>query len=487
MQYEYVQNAEDRKAKRGGFQQMVEKDESLLERFGNHPTPFYYYDGDAMYAHVSSLLARLHPAVRIHYALKANGNVALAGLLRSLGCGVEIASAGELFVAMEAGYAAEDVLYAGPGKTAAELSEAVACGIGCIHVESVRELRLLEDIAARAGLFVRAAVRINPDNDLSGATIKMGGVPRPFGVDEGQLDHFFETLEECPHVYFQGIQVYTGTQMLKADQILASFANTLQLAERVQARYGVAMHTVNLGGGFGVPYFAHEQPLDMEQVIDGLNALAEQTRSRMPGVTLIIESGRYLVAQAGRYVCRALYTKESKGEKFVVADGGMNHYVSATFRGRRLRDNYPVRIMRRQVTEQEVREMGANIRMGQQNAPIQEDIAVELPGEAANRIGEHSTEASLELETVSIVGPLCTPEDCMVKKAQLPPIQEGDYIVFPNAGAYGLSYSPVHFLGHATPAELLDFRGEVHVIREHGDRTDLLHHQRMIPLPEDVL
>ncbi|MGW9526442.1 type III PLP-dependent enzyme [Paenibacillus terrae] len=427
---------------------MDKKDEALLERFGEHPTPFYYYDGDALHAHVSSLLTRLHPAVRVHYALKANGNVALAGLLRSLGCGVEIASAGELFVAMEAGYAPEDVLYAGPGKTVAELSEAVACGIGCIHVESVRELRLLEDIAAQAGLFVRAAVRVNPDNDLSGSTIKMGGVPRPFGVDEGQLAHFFKVLEDCPHVYFQGIQVYTGTQMLKADQILASFANTLQLAERIQDQYGVAMHTVNLGGGFGVPYFTHEQPLDMGQVIDGLNTMAEQTRSRLPGVTLIIESGRYLVAQAGMYVCRALYTKESKGEKFVVADGGMNHYASAAFRGRRIRDNYPVRIMR-----------------------------VE---------GELQPEATLDLETVSIVGPLCTPEDCLVKKAQLPPIQEGDYIVILNAGAYGLSYSPVHFLGHATPAELLDFRGEVHVIREHGDRTDLLHHQRMLPLLEDI-
>ncbi|NEU28581.1 type III PLP-dependent enzyme [Paenibacillus polymyxa] len=424
---------------------MYQKDEILLERFGEHPTPFYYYDGDALHAHVSSLLARLHPTVRVHYALKANGNVALAGLLRSLGCGVEIASAGELFVAMEAGYAAEDVLYAGPGKTVTELREAIACGIGCIHVESVRELRLLEDIAAQTGVLVKAAVRINPDNDLSGATIKMGGVPRPFGVDEGQLDDFFKVLEDCPHVYFQGIQVYTGTQMLKADQILASFGNTLQLAERVQAQYGVAMHTINLGGGFGVPYFAHEQPLDMDHVIDGLNELAEQTQSRIPGVRLIIESGRYLVAQSGMYVCRALYTKESKGEKFVVADGGMNHYAAATFRGRRIRDNYPVRIMRRQ-----------------------------------------SAEILTELETVSIVGPLCTPEDCIVKKAELPPIHEGDYIAFPNAGAYGLSYSPLYFLGHATPAELLDYRGEVHVIREHGDRTDLLHHQRMIALPENV-
>ncbi|MDY7991763.1 alanine racemase [Paenibacillus polymyxa] len=470
---------------------MDKKDEALLERFGEHPTPFYYYDGDALHAHVSSLLSRLHPAVRVHYALKANGNVALAGLLRSLGCGVEIASAGEMFVAMEAGYAAEDVLYAGPGKTVAELNEAIAYGIGCIHVESVSELRLLEDIAAQAGQLVRAAVRINPDNDLSGATIKMGGVPRPFGVDEGQLDHFFKVLEDCPHVHFQGIQVYTGTQMLKSDQILASFANTLQLAERVQAQYGVAMHTVNLGGGFGVPYFAHEQPLDMDHVIDGLNALAEQTRTRMPGVKLIIESGRYLVAQSGMYVCRALYTKESKGEKFVVADGGMNHYAAATFRGRRIRDNYPVRIMRKQAGESKEpkeREVEATLRKVQRDASAQTAVAVEQSlEEVASRIGEPPEEASLELETVSIVGPLCTPEDCIVKKAQLPPIHEGDYIAFPNAGAYGLSYSPLQFLGHATPAELLDFRGEVHVIREHGDRTDLLHHQRMIPLPEDAL
>lgn len=386
-----MQNTEYQGIERRRTQVMDKKDEALLERFGEHPTPFYYYDGDALHAHVSSLLSRLHPAVRVHYALKANGNVALAGLLRSLGCGVEIASAGEMFVAMEAGYAAEDVLYAGPGKTVAELNEAIAYGIGCIHVESVRELRLLEDIAAQAGQLVRAAVRINPDNDLSGATIKMGGVPRPFGVDEGQLDHFFKVLEDCPHVHFQGIQVYTGTQMLKSDQILASFANTLQLAERVQAQYGVAMHTVNLGGGFGIPYFAHEQPLDMDHVIDGLNALAEQTRTRMPGVKLIIESGRYLVAQSGMYVCRALYTKESKGEKFVVADGGMNHYAAATFRGRRIRDNYPVRIMRRQAGESKEpkeREVEATLRMGQRDASAQTAVTVEQSlEEVASRIG----------------------------------------------------------------------------------------------------
>lgn len=386
-----MQNTEYQGIERRRTQVMDKKDEALLERFGEHPTPFYYYDGDALHAHVSSLLSRLHPAVRVHYALKANGNVALAGLLRSLGCGVEIASAGEMFVAMEAGYVAEDVLYAGPGKTVAELNEAIAYGIGCIHVESVRELRLLEDIAAQAGQLVRAAVRINPDNDLSGATIKMGGVPRPFGVDEGQLDHFFKVLEDCPHVHFQGIQVYTGTQMLKSDQILASFANTLQLAERVQAQYGVAMHTVNLGGGFGVPYFAHEQPLDMDHVIAGLNALAEQTRTRMPGVKLIIESGRYLVAQSGMYVCRALYTKESKGEKFVVADGGMNHYAAATFRGRRIRDNYPVRIMRRQAGESKEpkeREVEATLRMGQRDASAQMAVTVEQSlEEVASRIG----------------------------------------------------------------------------------------------------
>lgn len=219
----------------------------------------------------------------------------------------------------------------------------------------------------------------------------MGGVPRPFGVDEGQLDHFFKVLEDCPHVHFQGIQVYTGTQMLKSDQILASFANTLQLAERVQAQYGVAMHTINLGGGFGVPYFAHEEPLDMDHVIDGLNALAEQTRTRMPGVKLIIESGRYLVAQSGMYVCRALYTKESKGEKFVVADGGMNHYAAATFRGRRIRDNYPVRIMRRQVGESKEpkeRELEATLQMGQRDVSAQTAVAVEQSlEEIASRTG----------------------------------------------------------------------------------------------------
>ncbi|MDP4095710.1 type III PLP-dependent enzyme [Paenibacillus sp. P96] len=425
-------------------------DDKLLSLIQSHRTPFFLYDGDALRAHVGSILERLHPAVKLHYALKANANVTIAALLSSLGCGVEIASAGELFIALKAGYKAEDIIFAGPGKTESELSEAIEAGIGCFNVESIRELRLLEKVAVRSGVRVRAAVRINPDADLSGATIKMGGTARPFGVDEAQLDVFFAAQQECGHIQFQGIQVYTGTQMLKAEDIIGSFENTVRLAGEISLKYGLPVHSINLGGGFGIPYFTHEQPLDMERVLQHLNGLVEEATQRMAGVRFIIESGRYLVAQAGMYVTKVLYTKISKGEKFVVTDGGMNHYASAAFRGRRLRDNYPVKVL------------GGN------------KLHSEMPSTA-----EHSLRQTLR-EEVTVVGPLCTPEDCLVRKAKLPVIMENDYICIPNAGAYGLSYSPVDFLGHPAPAELLAAGGQLYVIREHGNRTDALRHQRLI-------
>ncbi|MNW24975.1 L-glutamyl-[BtrI acyl-carrier protein] decarboxylase [compost metagenome] len=422
-------------------------DDQLLSLTRSHRTPFFLYDGDALCSHVSSILARLHPSVKLHYALKANGNVSIAALLRSLGCGAEIASSGELYTALKAGYEPKDIIFAGPGKTESELNEAAETGIGCVNVESVRELQLLEKAAARSGVHVRAAVRINPNADVSGATIKMGGVARPFGVDESQLGVFFAALQECRHIQFQGIQIYTGTQMLKAEEIIGSFANTVRLAREIGEKYGLPIHSINLGGGFGIPYFAHEQPLDMDQVLQHLNRLAVEAVQRMPGVRLIIESGRYLVACCGMYVTKVLYTKTSKGEKFAVTDGGMNHYASAAFRGRRLRDNFPVEVFSTHKKQQDVDKAGES---GQQE------------------------------EEITVVGPLCTPEDCLVRKAKLPLIREDDYIGIPNAGAYGLSYSPVDFLGHPAPAELLAAGGQVYVIREHGNRTDAMRHQRLI-------
>ncbi|MFB5761680.1 type III PLP-dependent enzyme [Paenibacillus medicaginis] len=426
-------------------------DDQLLSIIRSHRTPFFLYDGDALCSHVSSILARLHPAVKLHYALKANGNVSIAALLRSLGCGAEIASSGELYTALKAGYKPEDIIFAGPGKTESELNETVETGIGCVNVESVRELRLLEKAAERSGACVRTAIRINPDADVSGATIKMGGIARPFGVDESQLDVFFAALRECRYIQFQGIQIYTGTQMLKAEDIIGSFENTVRLAGEISVKYSLPVNSINLGGGFGIPYFAHEQPLDMDRVLQHLNRLAAEAVQRMPGVRLIIESGRYLVAQSGMYVAKVLYTKTSKGEKFAVTDGGMNHYASAAFRGRRLRDNFPVKVF-----------SAHNRQQGGDN-----------PGQADQE------------EEVTVVGPLCTPEDCLVRKVKLPLIREADYIGIPNAGAYGLSYSPVDFLGHPAPAELLAAGGQVYVIREHGNRTDALRHQRLI-LPKTL-
>ncbi|MNI56954.1 L-glutamyl-[BtrI acyl-carrier protein] decarboxylase [compost metagenome] len=207
-------------------------------------------------------------------------------------------------------------------------------------------------------------------------------------------------------------------------------------------KHGLECEFIDLGGGFGVPYFSHEKELDIEHVCRETNRLVEEYLRDSPETRFMIESGRFLLAESGVYVARVLYVKESKGEKFLILDGGMHHHVSSTFRGRTMRNNFPVRLVR-----------------------------------------SDGTPAQGNPERVHLVGPLCTPEDCLAKDIELPEANTGDYIVLLKSGAYGLSYSPMQFLGHPSPLEALVTNGTPSVIRERGDVTDLLHHQYV---PKDI-
>jgi len=381
----------------------------LAARVGQ--TPFYVYDRALLAARAAELRRALPAGVKLHYAMKANPMPALVAFMVGQVDGIDVASAGEMKVALDAGADPAEVSFAGPGKRQAELRQAVAAGV-LVNVESMREVDLLEAIAAELGLPARVAVRVNPDFELKGSGMKMGGGPKQFGVDVEQLPALFERIGGAG-LAFEGFHLFAGSQNLRAESICEAQRKSYELALRLAETAPGAVRFLNLGGGFGIPYFPGDQPLDLGPIADNLAALAERARVELPQAALVIELGRYLVGEAGLYVTRIVDRKVSRGQVFLVTDGGLNHHLSASGNfGQVVRKNYPVLI-------------------GNRMDP------------AAGR------------ETASVVGPLCTPLDLLADRMQLPAAAEGDLAVVLQSGAYGASASPQAFLGHAACPEVL--------------------------------
>ena len=380
----------------------------LAERVGS--TPFYAYDRALLRERVASLRAALPSAVKLHYAMKANPMPALVGFMAGLVDGIDVASGGELKVALDAGADAHEISFAGPGKRQAELRQAAASRV-LINVESPREVRLLGAIGAELGLSPRVALRVNPDFELKGSGMKMGGGPKQFGVDVEQVPEVLAAIGEAC-LSFEGFHLFAGSQNLRAESICEAQLKSYELALRLAEAAPAAVRFLNLGGGFGIPYFPGEQRLDLQPIADNLERLSARARSDLPEASLVIELGRYLVGEAGIYVTRIVDRKVSRGQVFLVTDGGLNHHLSASGNfGQVIRKNYPVTI--------------------------------------GNRAG------AAEREVASVVGPLCTPLDWLAERMQVPRADVGDLVVVFQSGAYGASASPQAFLGHAPCVEVL--------------------------------
>lgn len=401
-------------------------------------TPFYIYDRNRLWQTYNLLRTSLHPSLNIFLSLKANNNISIANLFKSWGAGIEVASKGELFLALKAGFSPKDIIFSGPGKNDIEIEQAINDEIYSIIVESIQEIELIYSVCKRMNKKAKIGLRINPDFIDSEATIKMGGAPRQFGIDESIAWQAIDLLlEKNEFIEFNGIHVYMGTQILNEIKILENIEYTLKIARKINEIHQISCPFVNIGGGLGIAYFQNEVDIDIQILTNSINKKIDQFINDYPNTRIIIESGRYLLAKSGYYVSKILYKKESKGEKFVVIDGGMSHHTAPTFRGRFIRNNYPIKIIKK----------------------------------------NHEEIADLELETINIVGPLCTPEDIIGRSVQLPYSEVGDLILISHSGAYGLSYSPVYFLGHSTPLELLMTDNGLSVIRERGNEEDLLLHQ----------
>jgi diaminopimelate decarboxylase len=380
----------------------------LADRVGQ--TPFYAYDRSLLRQRVAEFRQIFPPSLKLHYAMKANPMPAVVGLMAGLVDGIDVASAGELKVALDAGADPAEISFAGPGKREAELRQAVASRV-LINIESMREVVLLSRLSDELGLPARVAVRVNPDFEVKGAGMKMGGGPKQFGVDVEQMPELLARVQDGG-LAFEGFHLFAGSQNLRAESICEAQQKSYTLALRLAESCAQPVRFLNLGGGFGIPYFPGEKRLDLAPIADNLAALCERARSEMPQAGLVIELGRYLVGEAGLYVTRILDRKVSRGQVYLVTDGGLNHNLSASGNfGQIIRKNYPVTIGNKQGTGPR--------------------------------------------EVVSVVGPLCTPLDLLADRMDLPVAEPGDLVVVFQSGAYGASASPQAFLGHPPCIEVL--------------------------------
>jgi diaminopimelate decarboxylase len=390
----------------------------LAQRYG---TPFYLYDADAINARIRRIKSAIGHGVQVLYAVKANPNLELLRAVREVADGLDISSAGELEQARLAGYDMAKLSFAGPAKTDAELAAAIQAGVGCISVESMRELTACAEISRHLEKRASIALRVNPQLLNRAFGLKMGGKAVQFGIDEEALPAAAALLRaSLDHLHFVGIHVYAGSQCFDVAGIVEGVENTLRIARDFEAQSGLACETVNVGGGFGVAHSGSAHELDLEALAPALAPALREFQQGAPRM-VVFELGRYLTANAGIYVTRVISSKASRGKSFFVVDGGLHHHLAAagTF-GAAMRSNFALRNLTRP----------------------------DGPRTLCN-----------------VAGPSCNPTDLLGVDVELSRPEHGDLVAVLQAGSYGFTASPLLFLGRPTPAELVWQRGSIELGR----------------------
>jgi diaminopimelate decarboxylase len=380
----------------------------LVQRLGS--TPFFAYDRRLLTERVAVLRSTL-PDVELSYAVKANPMPAVVQHLSTLVDAFDVASSREMRTALDTPTRPDRVSFAGPGKTTAELSQAVAAGV-TVELESRNEAARIIEVGDRLGCRPRVAVRVNPTFRVKGSGMRMGGGPQQFGVDAEQVPALVADLDSAD-VELLGFHVFAGSQNLDATVIAEAQRATVDLILDLASATSSSIRYVNLGGGFGIPYFERDRALDLAVVGDNLSRLLiDRVRPNLPNARVVVELGRYIVGECGVYVTTVVDRKVSRGRTFLVVDGGLHHQLAATGNfGQVIRRNYPVAV--------------------------------------GNRL------SGAVDDPVTVVGCLCTPLDLLAEDVALPRADVGDLIVIFQAGAYGLTASPTAFLGHPEPVEVL--------------------------------
>mgnify|MGYP000285244975 CR=1 FL=1 len=380
----------------------------LQQRIGQ--TPFYAYDRQLITDRMAELRQQMPSDLKIHYAIKANPMPALVQHMATLVDGFDLASANEMKTALNTPMQAQNISFAGPGKRQEDIKQTIAAGV-TLHVESVNELESIAKIEQEIAIPAHIAIRINPAFELKTSGMKMGGGAKPFGIDEEQLPSLLKRVKTL-NLNFKGFHIYSGSQNLKAESIIEAQQQSFDLANKLSNHCSCPIEKLNIGGGFGIPYFPSEKPLNTKKVGDALNEMMDKFKVNHPQTEIIIELGRYLVGEAGVYVSQIIDKKMSRNKTFLVVNGGLHHHLAASGNfGQVIRKNYPIAL--------------------------------------GNKI------QSSETEPVTIVGPLCTPLDVLGDKIFLPKAEIDDFVVVYQSGAYGYSASPHQFLSQAECIEAL--------------------------------
>lgn len=381
---------------------------ALVQQAGH--TPLFVYSRAHLSQRVADLRAAMPQRLGINYAIKANPYAPVLTHMAGLVDGFDIASGGELVLAQTAGLDPSRISFAGPGKRDEELQAAIEAGV-TLNLESDNEVRRALGIAEQTGITPRLAIRVNPSFELRGSGMKMGGGAKPFGIDEDRVPALARTIIAAG-AEWRGLHIFTGSQALSAEALIEAQGNVLDLADRLAEEIGAPLPKLNMGGGFGIPYFSGDQPVNISAIGEALEMRFADLPHTLRDADLCIELGRYLVGEAGVYLTRIVDRKESHGVTYLVCDGGLHHQLAASGNfGTVVRRNYPVAI--------------------------------------ATRYEEQSA------EEVNVVGCLCTPLDRLADAALLPQAQVGDLVAVFCAGAYGASASPSAFLGQGQAAEML--------------------------------
>ncbi len=384
-------------------------------------TPLFVYSRAHLDRRMAELRAALPARIGINYAVKANPHPDVIAHMETLVDGFDIASSGELVMVQAAGIDPARVSFAGPGKRDDELEAAIAAG-ATLNCESEGEAARSIAIGQRIGKAPRIAIRVNPDFELKGSGMKMGGGAKPFGVDAERVPALARQIID-EGAEWRGLHIFTGSQALSADAIIEAQGNVLNLAAKLSDEIGAALPKLNMGGGFGIPYFPNDEALDLAAVGRALHEYMDDLPGALIETELCLELGRYLVGEAGVYLCRIIDRKVSHGTTYLITDGGLHHQLAASGNfGTVVRRNYPVAIASHFDTE-----------------PL---------GSVAGDVGDAG-------DVVNVVGCLCTPLDRLADQALLPRADVGDLVAVFCAGAYGASASPADFLGHGPAAQML--------------------------------
>jgi len=378
-------------------------------------TPCYLYAAsviDEKYKRITSGF----PGFDIFYSFKANPNVAIARRLRSLGACADISSMGELEAAIEAGFEPGDIAFVGPGKTEREIDAAIRTGVYAVAAESAQELALIETVSRRLSVPVDVLLRINTLEKPSSPEMMVGG-PSKFGFDEESVVQAVRGVK-LDGARLVGIHVYSASQVLDSGFISKHLDYVAGLALSLSNELDFELRCIDFGGGFGVPYENDQSDLDLVPISLVAAGVRRRLAEQAPGCRLILEVGRYLLAESGVFVTRALRIKESRGTCFIITDGGMNHFSRPVF----MRVKHAARILNKLALRSDTR--------------------------------------------CSVAGPICTPIDVMATDVPLPRPEAGDVVGIFHAGAYGYTMSMMDFMSLGAPAEVLADAGRLRLIRK---------------------